>query len=268
MTAGGAPRGRFRPSLRLTLAALPVFVLLCGLGTWQVRRMGEAREVQALMDERVAAPSLGEADLGPEPPDPGEVDFRRVVLEGRWDWDRTLVVGRQYWLGIPGYRLVVPFEWRPGPGGTVLVDRGFVPRDGFDEALSRARAEAAGPVELRGLARDASEWFPEAAATDSQDLGGRVRRWNHVAPIPMARALGIEDPGWFVREGERQDDPPRGPPPSWPAPGWTSTHQGRPHLQYALTWYGLALALLGTWTGMARRGGHGRDVGSRPGPRG
>lgn len=251
---------RFRPSLALTLLALPALGVLIALGTWQVRRYGEARAAAALIEERVALPPLAEAELAADPP-AEEVDWRRAVLDGRWDWERWQVVARQYWLGEPGYRLVVPLVWEEDPYRAVLVDRGWVPKRGFEEALARAPAEdAGGVVTVKGLIRRISDYPDAQRPMELGDGGDRPRRWNLLAPLPMAEAVGLPPSPWFVREGEElAEGTPRAMPDTWPASGWYARYEGRPHLQYALTWYGLAAALVGTWIGLGLQRGRERS---------
>ena len=246
----------------MTVAGLPVLLALLGLGTWQAGRL---REVEALK-ERIAVnvdrPPLGNAELA-RGVAAGDLDWRQVSLRGSWVWDGWLVVDRQYRLSVPGYHLFMPLQLADPPGSRVLVDRGWVPKEGFEERLEQER-RANAPAVVTGLARypDRREGPVEPAEAPGPD--GVARRWHDQGIASMNAHLGRPAEVWFVRAGTRvADDRPKGPAGSWPEGVWTTTYQSRPHLQYAITWYGLALALFGTWLAVSLR-----DLGQEERPRG
>src|SRR3546814_10080081 len=85
-----------------------------------------------------------------------------------------------------GYCVVTPLET---PGFTLLVNRGFVPKD-RREAKGRAAGRVAGPVTVTGLLRVTE---PEGAFLRSNDPVGD--RWfsRDVAAIAKARGLDKAD---------------------------------------------------------------------------
>lgn len=210
-----------------TLAGLPVLVILLGLGTWQAQRLVWKTDLLA----RLAA-----AEAGPPTPlrDPPEL-FAKIALVGRFDHTREALLGVEVRGNTLGARLLVPLQRDAGPA--VLVDRGWVPLAGR-EGLSRPE----GVVQLVGYIRlgEAAGWF---AAAD--DVPGR--RFYHFDPMKIGAALGLSATAPF---GVVVLGAPGG---GLPEP---AQHLPRPknnHLGYAITWYGLALALIGVFAVWARR---------------
>lgn len=202
---------------------------LMRLGFWQLDRhawkQGQRAEAQARHD----LPPLGPEALAL----PGaEINFRRVRLEGRFDADRYVLVAGRYRGGVAGYHLVQALEL-DGQGSSPLVDRGWIPREGYEARV----AALGGPAEVTGLALESAPF--DAEAPRSQD----GLRWTQLAPAAMASALEVDPPGWFLTAGEpRAEGAPEasGEP---PFTGYSIDLEGRPHLEYAGTWFLLAATL-------------------------
>src|SRR5690606_960590 len=91
---------------------------------------------------------------------------------------------------------------------------------------------------------------PDASLTGlAVDAAGREGRripsgsWTGLAPEAMGDALGYPVAGWFVLAGEERDAPAT-PGEDLPVQGWQRFHNTTPHVEYALTWYGIAAALV------------------------
>lgn len=217
-----------------TLAGwLTALVILAGvlgltrLGVWQLSRHEEKQAQQAQIQER-----HDQAPLGPEALDRGgeDVAFHRVQLQGRFDPAQHVLIAGRYRGGQAGYQLVQPLTLDDGRAGP-LVDRGWIPREGYEERV----AALGGPAEVLGVALESAP-FDASAPRSSDGL-----RWTQMAPKAMAEALGVTSPGWFLTQG-----PPEGRPAGeLPATGYTLAQQGRPHLEYAGTWFLLAATLAG-----------------------
>ena len=136
--------------------------------------------------------------------------------------------GTGYWVFAPA---------RLAGGSIVMVDRGFVPLDRKDPA-SRAAGAPHGIIDIVGVMR-----WPETRGlfTPADDPKGNV--WY------------LRDPDGD-RHGARNGRPPRRfissrnrpvPPGGLPKPGKLIVALPDDHLQYAITWFGLALALAGVY---------------------
>ena len=82
MTSLAVAEGRrrhFRPGLTLTLACSIMFVILIGLGVWQLERLQWKLGLIAHAETRMAAPAV---PYPAEIDDPAALDFRHVVAAG------------------------------------------------------------------------------------------------------------------------------------------------------------------------------------------
>jgi surfeit locus 1 family protein len=225
---GSAPG--FLPMKRLILpllAVLPALAILVGLGTWQLQRLAWKTDLLATIAASEAGPA---APLGRSPQ-----PFTKVAATGRFDHSREVILGVELRGTVLGTHLMTPLL-REG-AVPVLVDRGWVP---LDRAVPVARPE--GEVTVIGWI-----WPPEPgdmfAATD--DLPGR--RFYSFDPAKIGQAVGLPavEPFGLVALGEAA-------PGTLPDPSRTLPRPNNNHLGYVITWYGLALALLGVfaiWAG-------------------
>ena len=226
-TGAERPRRRFRPTLKATIAAGAAFAVLAGLGTWQVHRLAWKREIVAFREARLAAPPVR---VGTAEADGAEAAFRRARATGRFLHESEFLIVNRVRKGRNGFDVVTPL--RLADGDHILVNRGWVPGGSADPAARRA-GQVAGAVTVTGIIRPAgktSRWVPD------NDPAKGV--WYFVEPRAMARAAAIPGmrPGFLLADAA-------------PNPGGLPA--GRPvaidipnrHLEYALTWYGLALVL-------------------------
>jgi surfeit locus 1 family protein len=231
MTRADAPRRR-RFGIGL-VAVLLGAALATGLGVWQVRRL-------AWKDDLIARLDAGRA--GPAEPLPAAqawtrldrdaLEYRRFSVRGRFEKAQALVFAGPVETAEgarPGYFVMSAFA--PDTGGRLLVQRGVIPQ----ELRDAAPPPPSGETTIVGLLRlpDGSHWFTPA---DSPDKGAFYRR----DPGALAAALSPGLSPFFLDE----EAAPRQSPTDWPRKGAGSLRPPNNHLSYALTWFGLALALL------------------------
>jgi surfeit locus 1 family protein len=211
--------------------------VLVGLGLWQLERREWKQALIEALAERVAAPptALPPPQAWSSLTQEGD-EFRRVTFEAEFLHDREAfiftgrsplrpdVTARGYWVVTPA-RL-------PG-GATVMVNRGFVP-EARQQAASRPDGQVGGPVRLTGALRwpEARTWF-----TPADDPARNL--WFIRDPAAIAAAKGVAPVAPFYID---LDSPQ--PPGGLPQAGVLRPDLPNNHLQYALTWFGLALALL------------------------
>jgi surfeit locus 1 family protein len=230
----------FRPSLPLTLAILGLaFLVLVSLGTWQVLRQREANADEAERTARVAAPPLEwrtSPPLGTE-----DIDFRRLVVTGRWDNEHTMILANVVRYSTRGEEVVTPLI-PDGAGPAILVNRGWYPLTEGDRVLAELAAEERATVE--GLGRAAPR--PEGASVAIVgSTSGKTPEgsWAWFDIPSMARELPYEIVPWRLLQGTR-DPGDREPPRELPIRYWGTDVSTSPHTEYAVTWYSLALALV------------------------
>jgi surfeit locus 1 family protein len=229
----------FAPGLWPTvLTALGLAVLL-GLGTWQLERLEWKR---ALIAERAAKLASAPEILPPGSDAWVDWDFRPVVVEGAFRHDLEQLFGVAAIDGQVGHHVLTPLI-RPD-GAALLVDRGWVPATRAHPA-ARREGQIAGPVRVRGIARFRADDRPGWFTPDSRPA---ERHWYWYDMAALETALGLE----LLPVVIEADGAPN--PGGLPQGGQTRIELANNHLQYAITWFGLAAGLLGVWIsfGLAR----------------
>ncbi|WP_411800521.1 SURF1 family protein [Cupriavidus respiraculi] len=235
--ADAAPRLRSRATLvMLALIAALAFAGFVALGTWQVERRAWKLDLIERVDQRVHAP----ATAAPGPAQWPQVnaandEYRRVQATGTFLHDRETLVQASTTLGA-GHWVITPL--RQADGTIVLVNRGFVSPERREPSTRSADAPQ-GTTTVTGLLRLTE---PGGGFLRRNDPAGG--RWfsRDVQAIAAARGLGQVAP-YFI---DAQADPPAsGSAQRWPVPGLTVISFPNSHLVYALTWYGLALMVVG-----------------------
>ncbi|HWA02042.1 MAG TPA: SURF1 family protein [Rhizomicrobium sp.] len=222
---------RFRPLWKLTIAAAILFASLVALGFWQLDRLQWKLNLIAQVNRNMAAPpiTLGEARvLG------SAADYHRVAIDGAFDNTKEAYVFGTGADGAAVYHVIVPFTTRTGE--TLLVDRGIVPKEWLDPATRRA-GQPAGRRHIVGVWRTPERpgWF-----TPQPDLEHRV--WYARDPASIAHALHVRLAGLAIVEADGTPNPG-----GWPKGGQTAVRFRNEHLQYAVTWFALALVLLAVY---------------------
>ena len=253
-----------RSWLGLLLPAVLAFAVLCGLGTWQVQRKAWKEALIASLTERLAAPPAALPAPAAWPTlDPASDEYRRVKFSAQFDnAAEALIFGAASAfrpdVSGPGYWVFTPA--RLADGSLVIVNRGFVP-EGRQDPKSRAAGELAGTIEIVGVTRwpDTRHWF-----TPNDDAAHNL--WFARDPQAIAAAKGIGPVAPFFVEQEAPI-----PPGGLPQPGKIVVNLPDNHLQYAVTWYGLAIVLVVVfvaWAHSTRRRGTGAEQATqqRPSP--
>ena len=155
-----ALRGRW---LVGTVLVLAIAALCVRLGFWQLDRLDERKERNALVAARAAE------EGGPLPADPDEALYRRVTVTGTYAPDDELIEGGRALNGRPGEHVLTPLAIDDGE--VVLVNRGWVPNNGATS--TRAPAAAAPPegeVTVTGVVLPSpEERFPVVIRLDRQE---------------------------------------------------------------------------------------------------
>lgn len=230
---------RLRPGL--LAAVLVALAILVSLGTWQVQRLQWKRDLIDAMNERLAAAPIAFDEALAREAEGERLDYQPVYLAGVYAHDlESAVFGT--WEGRPGVYLFTPLDAAdPATGGRrfVYVNRGFAPQD-FKDASARAEGLVAGEVRVEGLFRRAEEkrGFEKWLAPKDQPADNLyfVRD-----PRILAARHSIDVPACYIDSSGRESAGP------WPKGGLTRVDLPNRHLEYALTWFGLAAALLGVF---------------------
>ena len=222
----GARRG-FRPTLWPTVTTAVFLVILVLLGNWQVRRLAWKTALLHEIAEHMAAPPAPFPDIVQNPEDWA---YRRVTATGVFDYAHEMYLFAPGPKGGTGYQVIVPLKRTDKPA--VLVNRGWVPTSLKDPA-TRMAGQISGEVTVTGLIRGSgrANIFSPANQPDQdiwyiRDIPSMVRHLGFAVAPRMIDADATPNPG------------------GWPVGGQTIIDIPNNHLDYALTWYGLALVLL------------------------
>jgi surfeit locus 1 family protein len=229
----GARTGLAVPIL-FALAALATFI---GLGTWQLQRKAWKEALIDTLEQRLSATPT---DLPPPERwarlDPADDEFRRVKFSASFVPGAEALV---YATGSalrgdasgPGYWVFAPA--RLPAGGLVVVNRGFVP-EGRQDPATRSAGEITSRTDIIGVMR----WpEPPGLFSPKHDPGHNLWFVRDQVAIADAKDWGTVAP-FFV---ELESPQPSG---GLPQAGALKVGLRNQHLQYAITWYGLAVVVV------------------------
>lgn len=204
-----------------------VIALLLSLGTWQLQRNDWKNNLVGERNARTDAAPLTFESARTE--DPDLLDYHRLADTGTWDHDRSFILANRARFQTKGEELVTPLLLAPD-GPAVLVNRGWYP-DGERDAVRAALAQR--PDEVEGLI---SIHTTTARATDAGT-------WTGIDPTAMATNLPYDLLPWILIEGDRVKST-ANPDGELPVQRYAAFANTTPHMEYALTWFGLAAALI------------------------
>jgi len=209
-----------------------MLAVLLGLGFWQLDRRDWKAGLIATLETRLALPPV----VLPTAEPVSDLAFRRVALSGLFDHaDEMYLEGRTH-AGRAGFHVVTPLR---APDGTVyMVDRGWASASARgSDAIERPE----GDVVVSGVLRAPLE---PGAFTPENDPAGN--HWYRIEPVEMARHAGYDPTRVAPFYIAAQPDPRAAPPDRdrLPRPVAQRIDLPNDHLNYALTWFGLAGVLL------------------------
>jgi len=219
-----------------TLIALAAFLMLVGLGTWQLERKVWKEALIASLERKLdTAPAALPAPETWQNLDPVRDEFRRVRFVAAFQHDqeslvyavgsslRTEISGPAYWAFTPA---------RLSGGTIVVINRGAVP-EGRQNPGTRAEGQVAGPIEITGVMR-----WPEQRSFFTPTDDPQRNLWFVRDHQAMAATKGFGPVAPFYIE---QEAPPV--PGGLPRVGVVRRNLPNNHLQYAFIWFALAAAL-------------------------
>ncbi len=218
--------------------------LLIGLGFWQLDRLAWKEGLLTAIAERASAPAvpidqaLDEA-AGHLPAGWNDLEYKHVSMRGRYVNDKEMhLYAPNAQLG-PGYQVYTPFVIA-STQATLIVNRGFVPEQ-LKDPRTRAEGQIDGETEVTGLirlpglhARFVPDNDPKANLWFWRDFEGMI-----AASYPAGSRPTKVVPLFVDAEGAA--------PGGWPKGGMTELKLTNRHLEYALTWFGLAAALVAVY---------------------
>lgn len=228
-----SPGGRF---WLVTLAAVLTLAATVSLGRWQLARAAQKEALQAEIEAQKNLPPLDQqAFLALDKAT--SALHRPVRLRGLWVAPHTVYLDNRQMHGVPGFYVLTPFAVE-GSEQTVLVQRGWVPRNFNDRAQLAPVDTPAGLVEVTGRIEPPPSHLLElgkaAPAAQAQPGAGSspirqnldLEAFRAETGLPLRTDVSLQQAG-PASEGLQRD---------WPAPALgVEKHYG-----YAFQWFGLA----------------------------
>ncbi|MDZ4841207.1 MAG: SURF1 family cytochrome oxidase biogenesis protein [Hyphomicrobium aestuarii] len=280
-----APISSNRGLLLPTTFALAALALLIGLGTWQLNRKIWKDALQTRIDQRLtwqpaaiadlkenlvsaevaalrkggeiapgAKVEIRNADIGDAAPRflrdttgvytvtfgrvPDSYGYYRVTATGRFLHDQEQFVYAPHQTFGPGFNVHTPLKL--ANNAYVMVNRGYV-TEALKNPSSRLAGQVPGEVEVTGLLRYGGE---RATFDPDRDPKTGVWYWRDLTGL-VAAAVPTDRTSVYNFIIEAQSDPAQ--PGGWPKGGTTIVKLSNRHLEYAMTWYGLAATLIAVY---------------------
>jgi surfeit locus 1 family protein len=220
----------FRPLLWPTVLSLPMLLICLALGAWQVERLFWKQD---LIAQRQAAVAAAPAAVPKSLAEARDMEFHHVSDVGVFLNDKEIFLGATSEGGGQGYQVLTPLL-EPG-GRVVFVDRGYIPAELKDPAR-RAAGQIAGTVRMQGLLRLPPSGKPNWFLPDNRP---DLNYWFWVDLAAMSAADKLDRVAPFYIDADATLNPG-----GWPKGGVTRLTLPNNHLQYAITWFSLAVALI------------------------
>lgn len=220
----------FRPRLWPTLVALPTFLVLVGLGVWQLDRLAQKQELIDRLEARWSEAAV---------PFPASIDsfddweYRRVLLQGHFLHEQEFLFPGKTYKGTVGSWIATPFVL--DDGRTVIVHRGWVP-DQYESRATRKEGLSEGEVTIEGILRQGGWSGWESMRPDNAPA---QNFWLYFDLPAMAAAAALRNPVTDVYVMQLGDEKTG----LLPIGLELTVDIPNDHLQYAITWFALAIAL-------------------------
>ena len=206
--------------------------VLCGLGLWQLTRLDSKNNIVAERNQGISDSVIeitNSTGLTPQ-----DLDWQRVRVSGSW-LPPVLIVGNSARSGVRGKEYIKPLKLTQNL--VVLVNLGWSRETNIDSVLDEIKTTYVGQDTLNGLATDRSEVRGKLTS------GGN---WTTFSPQDMKENLSMTNVAlWTITKGELTENRFSGVrSESYLIDGYQPFINTTPHLEYALTWFGIAIVLV------------------------
>lgn len=211
--------------------------VLCALGTWQVQRLVWKEDLIATVEARTKLAPMEINDFLDRQMLEDNWPYSPITLTGEFDHSKEVFYYTTAKNVGAGWNVHTPLVMANGK--SVIVNRGFIPFD-YKDPARRIEGQVTGVQTITGLVRVPLSEKPNSFVPDNA-LDKREFYWKSYAQM-LSLMSDAPEPD-FVPFLVDADDAPN--PGGFPLGGATIVSFPNSHLQYAATWYGLALTLLG-----------------------
>lgn len=218
----------------LTVCTIAGFICLTGLGFWQLQRLSWKQDLMAKIELRMVADRRTFSEVLQSWKHDKDVEYYRIRVQGLFEHDKEI---HFYTVdnSRPGWRILTPLKLDKGV--RIFVDRGFVPLTHKNEE-NRERAQFSDPVEITGFVRR----FAKKKGLFVPDNNLAKNEWYWKSRQQMSEFIfperRVQIAPFFIESDDLKN------PEIWPRGGVTRLNLPNRHLEYAITWFSLAVVLL------------------------
>lgn len=224
----------FRSNILIITCMIIGTAVLVSLGTWQVQRMYWKKALIERVQQRIEQPAVSLDQLVKSGLSKKDHEYLPVTVAGNFEHEHEVYFFASAPGGGAGWHVHTPIQ--RSDGSYVIVNRGFVPFE-LKDAKLRPESIATREAQLVGLLRFPLEEKPFGSVDNA--INAREFFWRNVSEMASA----MNNPGAFINV--IVDARTTGSENTLPRAGTTILAFPNNHLQYAVTWYGLAITLLG-----------------------
>ena len=207
-------------SLICSLLALTVLI---SLGTWQLERLRWKTEIISSMNEKIMLPliEINTSVIN----NIKNYNYRRIKLNGYFLYDNQITIYSKILDGKVGRHLIIPFKTK---FGNILINRGFVPEDYI---LDKDTEKEFKNVLITGRVKFQQKinYF-----TPKNNLLGN--EWYYINLDEISTYFNISLNDFYLIEENNLND-------KYPVGSQFIINIPNDHLQYAITWFSLAIVL-------------------------
>ena len=230
----------FRPALWMTVFSVIALGILITLGSWQLYRMQWKAELITEFENRAHSTPVSLASV----PFDNPPRYQRVFVEGVWLHEHEVQLTGRTFEGTAGYHIITPLL--SDDDQIILINRGWVSQD-YRKPEERPATLTEGVVRIDGIIKLPAKkgyFVPENDLADGD--------WFTLSIADISRHTGLGDNmiKTFTVDALRPDGP-------YVLPIGAGVNITLPnnHWQYALTWYGIAIGLVGVYFSWHRQAG-------------
>ena len=213
-------------SVALTTAGVTLFIVL---GMWQLERADYKESVQSKFEQRLSEPYQ---EYSPEI-DLDEIEFRKLIVSGRYDNAHNFLIDNQIHRGKAGYHVLTPLQLTDSDS-IILVNRGWAEWGVSRDSLPQIPA-AANSGGVTGIANFPTEPAMRLGGTELSEHWPQLVRYVDIEAfqgqfsdqlLPVVLWLAPEQAGNYVRDWN---------------PVWMRPEKSR---AYATQWFAFAVLAL------------------------
>ncbi len=214
-----------------TFFSVIVFITLLFFGTWQIKRLFW----KEVLIDRYISQSQSNPIRNPQDIKNSQIEeFKSIVVEGSFLHKNEIYITGKTFEGNAGFQVITPFKMIDN--SVILINRGWV-SEGYRDPLKRAFSLVSGKTTIKGIIR-----YPQVKGYFVPENDGKNGFWFSVIPIQIFNFLKFDQSKiikkYYIdalrKEGKL----------TLPIGVTGNPNLRNQHLSYAVTWYGLALALM------------------------